>query len=673
MNKILKRKFTFLNSKIGLKLISILIALSLIPITTLGIISYENSEKVIKKRFEITTIQTINEINRGLSNYFDGLQRQINVMSSNVDFQEIYHKSEYEPFLMDLLRNFQENNADISSIYLGTTTKKFYNYPKDNIGENFDPTTRPWYTEATQNKGKLIITKFYKHATNGQPMVTIAKTVESNGQIVGVVAMDLNLNILSEKLSNSNVGQNGYVIIASTEGLVLAHPDKSMVGTDGITKMSYWKNVSTNDNGFEKYIYNGLDKYTSYVTNKESGWKIIAAVESSELMDDIKIIRNITILCILVAGIVSILIAILLSRWISNNITKLKTQFKKASEGDLTAVVNITSKDEFRDLGTSFNDMIRNINTLLISVKNSSNLVQNTSKLIFDMSEETNKSVQEVASAIDAVASGAVSQTSDIEEGVQKFDAFSTKIDNIVQLTSNMSEISHNANLVSNEGLDVVDILLNKTNITSKITFEVSSVVLDMNTAIDEIGLITETINQISDQTNLLALNAAIEAARAGEYGRGFAVVATEVRKLAEGTAEATKEIQQLIEKISTKSKKAVTVMKSAESTIADQNSSVENTRIIFGKIINSISELIVELQKIETSVSETNLSKDEIITIMHNISAVSEETAASSEEVSSSTEEIELTMTKFINNANTLKEISLKLYSEINTFKLNY
>lgn len=667
-----KSKFkNVVKTKIGIKLISILIALVIIPILTLGTMVYKNSQKVITERFESTTNQTLVEINRGLSNYFDDLQRQINIMSDNVNSKEIHEKPEYKPFLMDLLNDFYQSNTDIDSIYLGTKDKKNYSFPEEDSGKDFDPTTRPWYTKALENRGEVVITDFYENLTTKHPIVTIAKTVENNGEVIGVIAMDLNLNILADNLSDIKFGENGTVAVVSTDGIVIAHPNKKMVGTDEISKMSIWNDVSTNDNGFIEYSYYGSDMYTSYETNKESGWKIVATLEKAELTSDTDFIRNTILTCTIISAIVCIIIAILLSKWITNNIEKLKIQLKKAAEGDLTAEVKIYSKDEFGDLASSFNGMIKNISDLIINVKNSANLVKDTSESISNMGRQTNNAVSEVASAIDEVAAGASNQTNDVEEGVQKFDDFGVKIQSIVKLTANMEEISGKTNSVSKEGLEAVEILLDKSNETAKITSNVASVVLDMNKSTEAIGLITETISEISSQTNLLALNASIEAARAGEAGRGFAVVAQEVLNLAENSAEAAKNIKTLIEKITERSNAAAEIMKEAESTMDKQNSAVENTRIIFNKIISSIEEISEGINQIDGAVADVSSSEEEIIVLMHNISSVSEETAASTEEVSASTEEITATVAEFVNSANGLMEISSKLNEEIDKFKL--
>src|SRR5471030_3172187 len=192
-----------------------------------------------------------------------------------------------------------------------------------------------------------------------------------------------------------------------------------------------------------------------------------------------------------------------------------------------------------------------------------------------------------------------------------------------------------------------------------------------MKTETGKISVITDTINQISEQTNLLALNAAIEAARAGDAGKGFSVVAEEIRKLADQSASATKEIQELISRIKNKTESVVQSMEVSNVIVVEQSQAVNETREIFDKIHSSIDGLTQEIKLVQTASSETNKSKTEIVNRMQNISAVSEESSASAEEVSATTEEVTAAMNEFTNSAMQLKELSEELENQINKFNI--
>lgn len=660
-------------SKYGVKLMAMLICLTLIPVVAIGAFSYENTQKSMKKRFEVSSNQTLEEISRGVDNYFQGFKTQVNILSTDANVVEINSRTgdaTYEKFLSKVLKGFRDNNTDITYVYFTSTSKKTYIYPQTDLG-NLDLTERPWFTEAVKNKGKVIINEFYKNPQNGDATVTLAKTVEYQGEVVGVVAIDIDMNKVSKRLSNIKLGENGYVMIADSNGIVISHADGTLIGTDTASKLSVWDNIKNSESGFNAYNYEGSSKYSVHFTSAESKWKIVGVIEQEELMKDVRGIRKAVLIWGAISCIITTIISGFLAKRIIAYIFKLDYAFSKASEGDLTAKVHIKSRDEFEDLGNSFNTMIESIGELMLKTTEASDEVITAAENIAVMSSHTNGAVGEVSAALDALAMGASSQTQDIGQGVQNFEELGYEIENIDNLTNNMIKISQDTNEISKKGLEIVDMLLVKADKTSETTSHVANVVADMNKTTGEIGLITETINSISEQTNLLALNAAIEAARAGEAGRGFAVVAEEVRKLAEQSSEATKRIQRLISEISGKSRAAVDAMEEAKEIVKEQNVVVEDTKEIFNTVIDSVDKLIDEIKVIGGSAEQTREKKDSIISIMQSISAVSEESTASTEEVSASTEEITATLNEFMISSNNLKEISLKLKEELSKFTL--
>ncbi|HXI10416.1 MAG TPA: methyl-accepting chemotaxis protein, partial [Thermodesulfobacteriota bacterium] len=157
----------------------------------------------------------------------------------------------------------------------------------------------------------------------------------------------------------------------------------------------------------------------------------------------------------------------------------------------------------------------------------------------------------------------------------------------------------------------------------------------------EEIGTIVSVINDIADQTNLLALNAAIEAARAGEQGRGFAVVADEVRKLAERTTKATKEISGMIKTIQNETGKAVGAMDAGTDKVENGVKLANEAGDALKQIFTGVEDVTDKISHIATSAEQQSSTTDEITRNMDSIADVSKSNVASIGEVSNATDEM--------------------------------
>ncbi|MBW9171662.1 methyl-accepting chemotaxis protein [Clostridium estertheticum] len=668
--KNIKRKRINLRS-LKVRLLVVLVILCLAPISILGIITYNKSHAILESKVKLTSAQTLVEVNRGITNYLVGIQGYVDMLAANIDLKSLQQHPEFKPYALGALQSVKDSRKDLINVYFASSNKNMLEYPFHKLSKGYDPTTRPWYTEAVANKGKVIFTEPYRGASNGLMMFSIAKAVEQNGQVIGVVSTDINLTSMANSLSSIKIGNNGYASVISPQGVMIANPDKTLLGGNEVKSLSYWNNVKVNKEGVENLIYKGINNYCVYTTNALTGWKIIAYMPTTELLNDTNVLKNITLLIILILGIIAIFVSMILSKSITAKLDKLEHIFSKASEGDLSVHVDIKSKDEFGELGNHFNIMITNISNLIKKVKDTADTISTSSEEINKMSSETAVAVEEVSLTIDQVANGSSDQAQDIATGADSVRKLGNSIDNIKTLAIKIDTVSKKTNDLSENGLNVVNMLIEKTEEANASAQKVTVVIEEMNTVSENIGAITETINSIASQTNLLALNAAIEAARAGEAGKGFSVVADEIRKLAEQSAASTKQIQELILKVKEKSVQAVLTMEASKDVVEKQTNAVIETKSIFNKISESISNLKVGADEISSSIAETNIQKDDIVDKMQSIAAVSEESCASTEEVSATTEEITATMNEFSNTAENMKTLVDVLELAISQFKL--
>jgi methyl-accepting chemotaxis protein len=176
------------------------------------------------------------------------------------------------------------------------------------------------------------------------------------------------------------------------------------------------------------------------------------------------------------------------------------------------------------------------------------------------------------------------------------------------------------------------------------------------------IGKVVDVITHIADQTNLLALNAAIEAARAGEYGRGFSVVAEEVKKLADGSAEAANQIAGMIRQIQKEISLVVTSMSTGAEKVAEGLSVVAGAGEALGEIQSASDEVVVQVQDISASFENQADQASRVVEAITNIVAVSEENASATEEISASTEELTASMESMVAAAKQLEGVADRL-----------
>ncbi len=652
------------------KLITMLVAISLIPLLITGIISYSTSQKVLRNKLEITSKQTIHEIMRGIDNYFNAMSNIMKVLSNDINIKSADNSTYFE-FAKGLIANVKATDETIINIYVGTESGMFYTDPVLELPEGFDHKKRDWYLQAVQSPEQVIITDPYVDAGTGQMVISMTMAVQNNGALVGVVGIDLDLSIFSKSLSDIKIGDSGFIHITDKAGNLIAHPDPSLIGTDYITKLSYWEETKANENGFLTYEDHKEKMFASFETNHLAGWKIIASMNYSELSKDTSQIRANIFLVSVITILSSILAAILFSNPISRNIRSLMSAFQRLSQGDLTTSVTIRSKDEFSTLSMHFNEMAGNLSKLIRNVKDASVTVHDSSVLLTNMAEETSASLNEVARAVEDVARGATEQAQNASDGASSVSDLADKLNQINASNEAMDTMSGNARQLTLRGLDGVELLMQKSSNTMESTTKVSELVYAVSESMKQIGAISDTIDMITAQTNLLSLNASIEASRAGDSGKGFAVVAAEIRSLAEQSKASTVKIKAIVEDISNKTDLSVQAMTLTNQNVKEQTSLAGQTQSLFREIMEAVHELSEKISEISRHSGEITEQKNNIVFQIENISAISQETASATEEVTASAEQITTTMDEITQQAVDLQSLSEQLQQKINSFKL--
>lgn len=203
------------------------------------------------------------------------------------------------------------------------------------------------------------------------------------------------------------------------------------------------------------------------------------------------------------------------------------------------------------------------------------------------------------------------------------------------------AEFSKKTGETARKGGDVVKQTVSGMNRVAEVVHSAALTVRELGKNSDQIGEIIKVIDDIADQTNLLALNAAIEAARAGEQGRGFAVVADEVRKLAERTTKATKEIASMIKQIQSDTGNAVHSIESGTKEVEAGKESANKAIEALTEIIESTDKTIDVVNQVAAASEEQSAAAEEIRHSIDGISNVTMQSAAGIQQIAGTAEDL--------------------------------
>jgi methyl-accepting chemotaxis protein len=283
-----------------------------------------------------------------------------------------------------------------------------------------------------------------------------------------------------------------------------------------------------------------------------------------------------------------------------------------------------------------------------------------------------NATTQEVAAAIQKVSKGATTQAERLQETFETLEKTAESIKQMVTDARAANQSVSDTNVQAEASKTQAKETVAKIERLTVTVSDTAKVIQALGQMSQQIGEITVTITSIADQTNLLALNAAIEAARAGEAGRGFAVVAEEVRKLAEGSAEAVRKIGGLIRSIQSETNRAVNAIDMSSKEVQEGMSEVSK----IAEVLAEISKGAQSSFKLTNSIADAGQKRitelERVVKSVNEVADIAKESASSVQEASSSTEEQTASMEEMSASAQELARLAMDLKEVVGKFKLD-
>ncbi|MEA5508235.1 methyl-accepting chemotaxis protein [Crocosphaera sp. UHCC 0190] len=420
---------------------------------------------------------------------------------------------------------------------------------------------------------------------------------------------------------------------------------KQIKETDNQSDRQNFESIAKNLNEYQQsYIYynNQAEQMFSLIMSNQVPSAKIAAIKIQPLQEELKqenteLLQQVvglsqeaaniakrhqqnTVTIVSFTFLVSIIAILSLGYWITRNITRsLGTAVQVAeavSLGNLTAEVEVTSQDEIGQLLEALKTMIENLNSLISKVQHSGISI-------------TSSTTQMAASRkqLEATLTEQIASTNEVTTTAQEIANTSEEL---VKTMEQITEMSQGTAQAASQGQHDLGRMETTMRQLANATTSIASKLGVMSEKAHNINSVVLTITKVADQTNLLSLNAAIEAEKAGEYGAGFAVVAREIRRLADQTAVATLEIEQMVKEMQSAVSTGVMEMDKFNKEVSNSVEDVGSISHQIAQVIEQVQSITPRFELVSKSMEEQSRSAQHIREAMEQLSEGSEQTAYS-------------------------------------------
>ena len=663
----------------------------LVPVILLavyGVYSYKTSEAALTKNYERSTKDTISAVSKYLNLGFVMIDKSSIEFSLGAKLVEYFRQSydisianseSREDVISRISLNREMNNfiynvhiigvngIDVSTA--GEVNENLYDATiKSDIGKQFKEKKVLFYWAGTHTElDKTLMKNNEQYNTDEYATSIIRKLNNGNGYLI----FDISAKGIRDTFSQYKMGEGSIIGYVTSDGReTLVNTDKANIFKD---LPFYQKAIKSKDvNGFSYETYNNKEYAFVYSKLSESDGVVCALIPKSTILGEVQTMKTTSMIFVIVSCLLAIIVVVIIAGGVTRVISAMNKSILQVSKGDLTAHFDNKRKDEFHALSSGITGMMSNMRTLIGEVQEVGGTVSGSAESLSVTAGDLLDATKGISRTIEEIGQGIVQQAEDTERCLVQMSNLSDQINQVYTNTNEIEQIANNTQVVASEGMDIIDELNNKSKATSEITQDVIRKIQEFEVQSKKIEGFVNIIDNIASQTNLLSLNASIEAARAGEAGRGFAVVAEEIRKLADQSVNAAKQIQNTVKDIDVQNKETVNTAERAESIVASQTEALAKTVNVFDNISSHVNDLAINLNDILKRLKVIESAKDDTLNAIQNISAVTEQTSASSQEVNATAINQVDSVERLQVAAHVLEEDARKLEDAIKFFKIS-
>ena len=548
----------------------------------------------------------------------------------------------------------------------------------DSKGVTIDLSTRAYFQKAMT--GNAVISDPVVSPATGGLVAVVAVPVKTAGKVTGVFFGAMSLDEFAKKVATVKFGQTGAAYVLKGDGVTIANQNKELVMKDNPLKneklpaslRAATERMVKGETGTAIYEYNNIEKMVGFAPITTVGWSLAVSLPVAEATGALDALTMISLITIVVVLVIAAIFIAWFARRIAKPIQVLEGAANRIAGGDLTlAQINITSNDEIGRLGQAFETMTKNLRGLIKQVSNATGQLASSSEELTASAQQSADASGSIAGSIQQIAYGSEKQVSAVNDTSAIVEEISATMEEVSATAAEMTTMSEQTATVSLAGKTSVDRAVTQMGAVSVGAKQAQTAAVELKASSAQIGEIVGLISTIAGQTNLLALNAAIEAARAGEQGRGFAVVADEVRKLAEQSETAARQIKTLVGSNHDSIGKVVGAIDIA---IQDITQGVELVNVAganFAAINDQIRQVTDQVGIIAKAISEAAVGSQRIVGSIKEVESASRNAAAEAQSVSAATEEQSASMEEIAASSQSLAKLATDLQVTVAKFRI--
>lgn len=665
---------------VGMKLFLSFFLSIVILVLAVGLISYSTASTIIQDKVSTSSQDAINQASGKLDILLEQYEQKtidylvdpqlVTYMRTMLDTSiEDYDRYEVQRSMQQVINNSAIADNNVKAVHLalvnGTTMTS-----GSMATAGMDITATEWYEKAMDMNGQAVwlptVPGGLFDTTNDTHSFGVARKLSdlSTGHAFGVVLVELQYSVLERALGDLiNEDMGNHIGIVDETGQYVFNDVPEWLAQASTVE---WSEES--DTGLDQ---NGVESLIALSTIPATGWQLFGTYPVESLVADAKTILWTTFWSTLAAGFLAVLLSLVMVRMISKPLGTLRRLMKEGEQGNLLVRTNFKNRDEFGELGISFNQMMEKITQLVKQTNDSAQLVLDNANELLEASKKTALSAREISVATEEIANGATTLAMEAEKGSDLTNHIGQQMKSAVDANLQMGASAQEVRAVSEQGIEYMNELTTKTGQTEEKTRLMVEKVDRLKESTSSIRKILEVLNAVTKQTNILSLNATIEAARAGAAGKGFMVVADEIRKLADQSRQSIDVVAQITDSIQTEIDETVSVLTEAYPLFQEQITSVKETDKIFQDVQQKMVGFIGQLDEVTESIQQLEQSQNTLAEAITNVSAVSQQSSATSEEVASLSSEQLGVSEGLVSLAERLENVSNELKETLSKFKV--